>query len=466
MAELNSKLTYTKGATSITVNVYIESSITVTAGLTGLAFNSAGLVAYFVREKSASVAITLATQTTTGAWSSGGFVEVDATNMPGIYRLDIPDACFASGSNSFIVLLKGATNMQQCQFEMQLVDTNPRDAVRGGMTALPNANAAAANGLPVLGANATAISFTSGMIISNASGDALALTSSGGNGNGLNATGNGSGNGLLGTAGATGNGIKGVGGGTSGAGIAGNASFNSSGISGTGNGTGSGIRGVAGATGNGIFATGGSTSGSAISGTTTSGDALSLVATAGNGITATGNGTSKHGVVATGGTAGTSDGIKAVAGTGGVDIRGNITGNITGALSGSVSSVSGAVGSVTGNVGGSVASVTGSVDSVTNAVGSVTGSVGSVTSGVTITTNNDKSGYALSATGSAALTESYAADGSPATLAQLLYLILATLTEKSISGTTMTAKKLDGSTTAATFTLNDATTPTAITRAS
>ena len=64
----------------------------------------------------------------------------------------------------------------------------------------------------------------------------------------------------------------------------------------------------------------------------------------------------------------------------------NLTGNITGNLSGSVGSVSGAVGSVTGNVGGNVA-----------------GSVNSVTSGVTVTANNDKTGYALSAAGLAAI---------------------------------------------------------------
>lgn len=43
---------------------------------------------------------------------------------------------------------------------------------------------------------------------------------------------------------------------------------------------------------------------------------------------------------------------------------------------------------ITGNLSGSVGSVTG-------AVGSVTGAVGSVTAGVTVTTNNDKTGYAL-----------------------------------------------------------------------
>lgn len=49
----------------------------------------------------------------------------------------------------------------------------------------------------------------------------------------------------------------------------------------------------------------------------------------------------------------------------------------------------------TGNLTGSVASVSGAVGSVAGAVGSVTGAVGSVTAGVTVTTNNDKTGYAL-----------------------------------------------------------------------
>jgi len=135
-------------------------------------------------------------------------------------------------------------------------------------------------------------------------------------------------------------------------------------------------------------------------------------------------------------------------------------------VTGAVGSVTGAVGSVTGNVGGNVV---GSVGSVTGAVGSVTGNVGgsvaSVTAGVTVTTNNDKTGYELSATGSAAMTEDYAALGAAATLPQLLYEVRALLAEKSISGTTLTTLKLDGSTTAATYTLDDATTPSAITRA-
>lgn len=63
------------------------------------------------------------------------------------------------------------------------------------------------------------------------------------------------------------------------------------------------------------------------------------------------------------------------------------------------------------------------------------------------------------------MTESYRADAAAPTIAQALCETLGHLGEASISGTTKTVKKFDGSTSAATYTLNDATTPTAITRA-
>lgn len=62
------------------------------------------------------------------------------------------------------------------------------------------------------------------------------------------------------------------------------------------------------------------------------------------------------------------------------------------------------------------------------------------------------------------LTESYAADGVAPTLAQALMLIQQSIGDFSIAGTTITTKKLDGSTTAATYTLDDGTSPTSRTR--
>jgi len=117
------KLALKKGATDVTVYLFIQdSSVTTVAGLTGLTFETASLACYYVRPLGAASAITLTTQTVTGAHSNGGFVEVDATNMPGIYRLDLPDAVCATGADSAVVMLKGSTNLTPVALEIQLTD--------------------------------------------------------------------------------------------------------------------------------------------------------------------------------------------------------------------------------------------------------------------------------------------------------------------------------------------------------
>lgn len=62
-----------------------------------------------------------------------------------------------------------------------------------------------------------------------------------------------------------------------------------------------------------------------------------------------------------------------------------------------------------------------------------------------------------------AMTESYRSANAAGTLAQYVHEIIAHLGEFAIAGTTKTTKKLDGSTTAKVYTLNDATSPTSIT---
>ena len=82
--------------------------------------------------------------------------------------------------------------------------------------------------------------------------------------------------------------------------------------------------------------------------------------------------------------------------------------------------------------------------------------------------NNLSSAGAASAVTTAlttALTEGYRGTGATGSVRDLLYEIIAHLGESSISSTTKTLKKIDGSTTAKTYTLNDATTPTSITEA-
>lgn len=117
------KITIKKASTDVTVYLFIQDSSKTTGdGLTGLAYNTGSLVAYYVRPLGSATQLTLATQTVTGAHSDGGFVEVDATNMPGVYRLDLSDAICATGVPSVVVMLKGATNMAPVVLEIQLTD--------------------------------------------------------------------------------------------------------------------------------------------------------------------------------------------------------------------------------------------------------------------------------------------------------------------------------------------------------
>lgn len=62
------------------------------------------------------------------------------------------------------------------------------------------------------------------------------------------------------------------------------------------------------------------------------------------------------------------------------------------------------------------------------------------------------------------MTESYSADGVAPTLAQSQFLTLQRLYDFAISGTTISVKKLDGTTQAAAITIDDATTPTSSSR--
>lgn len=77
--------------------------------LTGLVFNSTNLQSYYQRDLAAPVQIPLVTQTVTGVHTDGGFVEVDAINTPGLYRLDVPDAAFITGVDCVRVYINEVT---------------------------------------------------------------------------------------------------------------------------------------------------------------------------------------------------------------------------------------------------------------------------------------------------------------------------------------------------------------------
>lgn len=109
---------------------------------------------------------------------------VDNTNMIGVYELQLHLDWVSAGSEALTIFLT-ATGVAPIVLTIPLIATNPQDAVRGGMTALPNAAADAAGGLPIsdaggldLDAKVGALTFTvAGKVDANAthiSGSAVA----------------------------------------------------------------------------------------------------------------------------------------------------------------------------------------------------------------------------------------------------------------------------------------------------
>ncbi len=102
----------------------------------------------------------------------------------------------------------------------------------------------------------------------------------------------------------------------------------------------------------------------------------------------------------------------------------------------------------------------GTIASTTNITA---GTITTVDTLTTYTGNTVQTGDAYAALTSA-VADSVPADGSRPSVQQALYMIIQYLTEKSISGTTVTVKKPDGSSSLFTCTLNSSTTPTSSTR--
>lgn len=143
------------GSTSQMTTIFIRDTSTTDsrAGLTGLTYASSGLTWYYRRTGAASATSVTLADATLGSYMSGGFKEVDATNMPGQYEIGIPDAALAASAEQVWMQLRGATNMEDLPIEIELDAVDYQDGVRGGMTALPNAAAGAENGLPTIDAN-------------------------------------------------------------------------------------------------------------------------------------------------------------------------------------------------------------------------------------------------------------------------------------------------------------------------
>jgi hypothetical protein len=379
----------TNGQTSNIIRVSLKKAADGTP-LTGLSSSSSGLIISTIANNEATATTytqagsTTETITTLGTFAAPTatkcrFKEVDATNHPGLYEIQIADARFAvSSAKKLVISISGAASLLATDYEVLLASVNWFDAVRFGLTALPNANANAAGGLPVSAAGA--------LDLDEMNVDIEAIQVS--------------------TAGLT---------------------FTSAGK--------------------------------------VDANALSI------------NGVSTSPVTT----------IKAVQGLATDGVVPTVT-NLTNAPT---------AGDLTATMKTSVQTAADAAITANAVITEIEADTDTLTTGVIVTTNNDKTGYALTAAYDAAktaaaagaqmdlvaapnataiaafvtallttaMTESYSALHGAPTLAQALFEILQNVGEFSITGTTITVKKRDGTTTAFTATLDDATTPTSRTRA-
>lgn len=147
----------TAGSTNVSVYYYIVQDASATSPgepVTGLLFSDieTGGSASYARQGAARTDLTLVTlASASAAHTDGGFILVDDTNMPGLYRCDYPDAAFATGVDQVFlqIVVASANNAVAAPILVDITDVDLRDSVRGGMTALPNAAADAAGGLPI-----------------------------------------------------------------------------------------------------------------------------------------------------------------------------------------------------------------------------------------------------------------------------------------------------------------------------
>lgn len=134
----------TEGSTDVTVPFYFVDDVAGTAPgepTTGLLFSDieTGGSASFQRQGAARVDFELFTlANAAAAHTPGGFILVDDTEMPGTYRLDIPDAAVAAGVDFVIIYLRAAAanNTITRPLKIDLTSVDLRDSTSAGISRL------------------------------------------------------------------------------------------------------------------------------------------------------------------------------------------------------------------------------------------------------------------------------------------------------------------------------------------
>lgn len=157
------KYIFSKGDTSLIVPIFIRDSSSSTGAGLGSLDQTSNIVGGYLRPGSTGVALAVdenvAVEGTYGAPTTAGQVRIGtpANMRSGTYELHFHNDLFAAGNNAVFITLGGAANMADLIIEIQLGGLDLNDDVRGGMTALPNAAADAAGGLPISDAGGLAL---------------------------------------------------------------------------------------------------------------------------------------------------------------------------------------------------------------------------------------------------------------------------------------------------------------------
>lgn len=154
------------GTTDVSTTIFIFDS-TDGSPETGVDYDTSGIDLWYWRFGSTKTSITEATLASLDAAHSDGGIEHCAN---GEYRLDLPDAACASGAK-YVLVGGTVTGMIVIGQLINLTAIDPFDAVRMGMTALPNAAADAAGGLPISDAGALDLDAKIGALTFTVAGD-------------------------------------------------------------------------------------------------------------------------------------------------------------------------------------------------------------------------------------------------------------------------------------------------------
>jgi len=150
------KISRVTGTTSEILQLWVQdSSSTTGAALVGVTAGSVGFTGYYMRsDQTGPVAVAL-TAMTAGTFASGGWIAMDATNMPGWYQFGVPNGIFTSG-RSAALHLKGVTNMAPLPVEVELTAVNNQSATAFVTSVLLSS-----------GTGTGQLDFTSGVVKSN-----------------------------------------------------------------------------------------------------------------------------------------------------------------------------------------------------------------------------------------------------------------------------------------------------------